>query len=123
MEIPVDKRVRQYELTYLVPATLTSDELKQVETSVEKLVTKHKGKVVSSEAWGKKTLAYAIKVGGKRHNEAVYYHLVLEFETTQTVDFEKDIFLTQTIIRHLLVIAEEKQEKVVKKEAEVVSAA
>ncbi|MDQ5951466.1 MAG: ribosomal protein, partial [Patescibacteria group bacterium] len=43
MQIPQDKRVRQYELTYLVPASLTNDEVSQVEAAVEKLVKKHKG--------------------------------------------------------------------------------
>lgn len=106
MQIPQDKRVRQYELTYLVPASLTNDEVNQVKTAVEKLVTKHKGKVVSTEDWGKKTLAYTIQTAGKRHTEAVYTSLVLEFDTAHTVPFEKDIYLNQSIIRHLLVVAE-----------------
>lgn len=111
MQIPQDKRVRQYELTYLVPASLTNDEVSQVETAVEKLVKKHKGTIVSTEDWGKKTLAYTIQTGGKRHTEGVYKFLVLEFDTAHTVAFEKDVFLNQTIIRHLLVVAEAKEVK------------
>lgn len=111
MHIPQDKRVRQYELTYLLPAGLTSDELNQADTAVEKLVKKHKGSVISKEDWGKRTLAYTIQAGGKRHTEAVYRFTVLEFDTANTVAFEKDIFLNQSIIRHLLVIAEATPEK------------
>lgn len=111
MQIPQDKRVRQYELTYLVPASLTNDEVSQVEAAVEKLVKKHKGTTVSKEDWGKKPLAYTIQVGGKRHNEAVYKFVVLEFDTAHTVAFEKDIFLNQTIIRHLLVVVEPEKAK------------
>lgn len=111
MHIPQDKRVRQYELTYLVPASLTSDEAASVKTAVEKLVKKHKGSVISQEEWGKRNLAYTIQVGGKRHTEAVYTHVVLEFDTAHTVAFEKDIYLNQSIIRHLLVVAEPSKEK------------
>lgn len=111
MHIPQDKRVRQYELTYLLPASLTSDEVNQVKTAVEKLVTKHKGKVLSSEDWGRKTLAYTIQVGGKRHTEAVYTFVVLEFDTADTVAFEKDVYLNQSVIRHLLVVAEPEKAK------------
>lgn len=106
MNIPQDKRVRQYELTYLLSAGLTSDELNKADEAVEKLVKKHKGTIISKDDWGKRTLAYTIQVGGKRHTEAMYRFMVVEFDTSHTVIFEKDIFLTQSIIRHLLVIAE-----------------
>lgn len=111
MQIPQDTRVRQYELTYLVPASLTNDEVSQVDAAVEKLVKKHKGTTVSKEDWGKKTLAYTIQTAGKRHTEAVYKFMVLEFDTANTVAFEKDIFLNQSIIRHLLVVAQPKKAK------------
>ena len=106
MQIPQDKRVRQYELTYLVPATLTSDEVNQVDAAIEKLVKKHKGTVISKEDWGKRTLAYTILTAGKRHTEAVYKFCVLEFETSNTDAFEKDVYLNQSIIRHLMIIAQ-----------------
>lgn len=111
MQIPQDKRVRQYELTYLVPASLTTDEVNQVDAAVEKLVKKHKGSVISKEDWGKRTLAYTIHTAGKHHTEAVYKFLVVEFETSNTVAFEKDIFLNQSIIRHLMIIAQPRPEK------------
>lgn len=106
MQIPADKRVRQYELTYLVPANLTSDESKQIQDAVEKLVKKHKGSVQSKEDWGKKPLAYTIQHSGKRYTEAVYTFMVLEFDTSKAVAFEKDVYLNQSIIRHLFVVAE-----------------
>lgn len=115
MQIPKDKRVKLYELTYLVPAHLTGDELQSIETAVTKLISKHKGDVKTEEDWGKKTLAYTIAHGGKKHTEAVYKHKVIEFETAAAFAFEKEFFLNQSILRHLFVIAAsvkaEKKEK------------
>lgn len=107
MHIPQDKRIRKYELTYLISASLTNDEVSKISDVVEKLVKKHKGTVVSQEDWGKKTLAYTIQHSGKRHTEAGYRFLVLEFDTSHVEAFEKDIFLNQQLLRHLLVIADE----------------
>ena len=118
MHIPSDKRTKLYELTYLVSAQLTSDEVKQIDSAVEKLLTKHKGAVKNKEDWGKKPMAYSIKHAGKRHNEAVYKHVVVEFETSAAFAFEKDLYLNQSIIRHLFVVADETSSKKDEKAAE-----
>jgi small subunit ribosomal protein S6 len=111
MHIPSDKRTKLYELTYLVSAQLTTDEVKQIDTAVEKLLTKHKGVVKNREEWGRKPMAYTIKHGGKRHTEAAYKHIVVEFETAAAFAFEKDLYLNQSIIRHLFVVADEASSK------------
>lgn len=107
MQIPADKRIKRYELTFLIPANLTGEETKQIESSVEALTKKHKGSVESQDDWGKKPLAYMIKHVGKKHVEAVYKHWVLEFETTKAYTFEKELKLTPGIIRYLFVVATE----------------
>jgi ribosomal protein S6 len=110
MKILKDQRVRQYELTYLLPGSLTSAEVESTTASVDKLLKKHKIKMVSSENWGKRELAYPIKYKGKRQNEAFYTHMILESEAGETVAFEKDLYLIQEIIRHLLIVAHHNKE-------------
>jgi small subunit ribosomal protein S6 len=116
MHIPSDKRSKLYELTYLVSAQLTSDEVKTIDSAVEKLITKNKGVVKNTEEWGKKQLAYTIKHAGKKHNEAAFKHCVIQFETDKAFAFEKELYLNQSVLRHLFVIAEEAPAKEVKKE-------
>lgn len=106
MKIPQDKRIRTYELTYLIPAGLSSDESKAVVDQVEKLIKKYKGKIVQTEDWGKKNLAYTIQRAGKKYLEAEYKHLQIELETNQVQSFNRDVQLNQNILRHLLVIEE-----------------
>lgn len=97
---------RQYYLTYLLPPTYTESELNGFKEAIEKLVTKHKGKVVQSDDWGKRKTAYKLRHAGKWQTEAVYTHLTLEIDPSETNALEKDVYLNPNIMRHLLVLAD-----------------
>lgn len=118
LKVPEAKRIRQYELTYLISVSLTVAEAKAVHSQVEDIVKKHKGSVTSKEDWGKKQMAYSIKHSGTKQTEAQYMHLVLEFDTSAVNAFEKEIGLTERIIRYLLVVQEKpkKDQEVATKE-------
>lgn len=113
MKLVKDKRVRQYELTFLLPVSLTSDEARGVQDAVSSLVKKYKGSIVATEEWGKKTLAYAIRHTGKRQAEANYHHVLIEFPAESVTAFEQEFKLQPLVLRHLLVVAEAAPEKVV----------
>jgi small subunit ribosomal protein S6 len=107
MKIAVSDKKRVYELTYLVPATYTETEVSAVKDAVAKLISKYKGEAGDSKDWGKKELAYAIKKEGKTHREAVYVHTPIVFEPTKVPEFEKELYLNEDIIRHLVVVADD----------------
>lgn len=106
IEILPVKRMRQYELTFLVPSGLTSTEIKKTLESIQSLVEKHKGKITSQEEWGKRTLAYTIKKGGKRYTEANYYHWLVEIDAKQVPALERSLVLSLDILRSLLLVAD-----------------
>lgn len=116
MKLVADVQPRQYELTYLLPASYTEAELASFNESIAELVTKYKGSVDSQENWGKKDMAYTIKKGGKRHSEAHYVHLVMTLPATKINEFERDVYLNEKIVRHLLVVAEEVKKSAPKSE-------
>lgn len=101
-----DPRVREYELTYLVPAALTSAEITKTRQAVDALLKKHGIKVSSQEDWGRKELAYPIKYQGKKQTEALYVHAKLEVDASVIQAFEQDLYLQAEVIRHLLVLAQ-----------------
>ncbi|MEX0895933.1 MAG: 30S ribosomal protein S6 [Patescibacteria group bacterium] len=109
MKIPSNTRVQSYELTYLTGIGLTSDEQKAVAEKLAKAIKKFKGTIKNTEDWGKKVLAYTIKKEGKKYDEAIYTHLVLEIPATKVQDLEKEVYLLPEIIRHLLVIADDSE--------------
>lgn len=98
---------RDYELTYLVDASLTETELAAARETVTKIVAKFGGEIADTQDWGKKTLSYTINYEGKSFDKAYYTHLVISFETDKVQDFEKELYLEDAVIRHLLVVAEE----------------
>jgi small subunit ribosomal protein S6 len=109
MKIIADPQSRQYEVTYLIPASFSDAERKAVDDSVAALVKKHKGEVESSKDWGRKKLAYVINHLGKKYDEAHYTHQVVVFEPKNVPPFEKDMYLEERIIRHLVVKVDPKE--------------
>lgn len=98
-------QAKTYELTYLLPVSLTDSEATRLKDGIVTLVKKHKGSVVKTEDWGKRRLAYSIKHSGAHQTEATYTHLVLSFDSAQLPEFEKALFLQNELMRHLLVVA------------------
>jgi len=105
MKILKETQVKSYELTYLLPATFSAKEVEEAVAQVDALIKKHKGKVTSTDSWGKKYLAYKIKAERTIHTEAVFTHQVIEFPVTKIQDFEKELHLKPEVFRHLLVVA------------------
>ena len=112
MKILASSRVRQYELTYLVPSSLSSSEISKVNEAVEKLLKKHGIKILSQDDWGKKNLAYPIKFKGTKNYDASYIHMILETDSAKIGEFEKGLYLIQEVIRHLIVLAEKETSSV-----------
>jgi small subunit ribosomal protein S6 len=115
IKLIVDKIVKKYEFTYLLPDFYTSAEVEKSQKEIEELIKKHKGKVVSTNDWGKKPLAYKIKKQGKTHEAALYTHLIIEFSPAVVQKFEKGLYLNEKVLRHLLVV-EEKESQPLKQE-------
>lgn len=109
MKIVKDSRVREYELTFLLSAELAVDEVKQLVTAIGDLVKKNHGTIAATEEWGKKELSYPIKFKGSFHRQAIYTHLIIEFDSKHVQGFEQDLYLMPEIMRHLLVTAEKGQ--------------
>lgn len=107
MKIPVDKQNRLYELTYLLPADITKSELETAKAQIDKIIDKYKGKVIQTENWGKRELAYKIRQGSKFREEAIYIFQVIEFSPEVIRDLEEELHLNEQIMRHLLVVSDE----------------
>lgn len=106
LKLIADKAAKKYEFTYLLPEFYTSAEVAKATAEVEELVKKHQGKIVATEDWGKKPLAYKIHKHSKAHAEAIFTHKMIEMEAKNTQKFERDIYLNERILRHLLVVEE-----------------
>ena len=73
-------QARQYELVYIMTPEATEQEVADLHTQIEAIVTRYQGELVKTENWGRRKLAFRI---GK-HREGTY---VLEvFTGTRRAD-------------------------------------
>jgi len=94
--------VRNYELMYIVHPEQADDDLTAVKERVTDLIERSGGKVVKTEPWGLRRLAYPIQ----DQWEGQYVLLHLELEPQGVAELEHDVRLVEPVMRHLIVRAE-----------------
>jgi small subunit ribosomal protein S6 len=87
----------QYEVAVLYHPDLEID-LDKATSKVEKIFTDNGGKVVNSDNWGKRKLAYTIK----GHESAVYVIYTLEMPGEGVRKVESTLNITDEVIRFLI---------------------
>ncbi len=94
--------MRPYELVVLLHPDLEIDVDAPV-AKLEKLIDAMGGKVIKRDNWGKKRLAYRIK----HQDFAVYIYFEFQSDPAKVPGFERNLLLTEEVMRHLLVAKEE----------------
>jgi small subunit ribosomal protein S6 len=91
--------MRQYELTLVIPSDVTEEDVNGVVGQVQGWVEGAQGKVVKVDNWGRRRLAYNIRA----YREGIYLALDLELNPQDTLELERNLKLTEKVMRHLLV--------------------
>ncbi len=89
--------MNQYEIAVLYHPDLEID-LDKATTKVEKIVTDNGGKIVSTDNWGKRKLAYPIK----KQDHAVYVFYTVDIPAESVIKIEGTFNITDEIIRYLI---------------------
>lgn len=92
-----------YELTYIIRPDVPTTQVDAVLGKVTDVVKKHKGKIVKTEQWGLRTLAYPMQ----KHKRGYYTHLGLSIAGEAVSDLERQLQLADDIIRYLTVKVDE----------------
>ena len=87
-----------YELMYVVRPTLDEQTLATVNEKVTKFVTNVGGEILKREDWGKRRLAFPVA----KFTEGFYSVLQLKLAPTAVRDLERNLTLTEEILRHLV---------------------
>ena len=95
--------MKEYELTVLIHPDLEVD-LDAPLDKVRKLVTDNGGKIVKTDNWGKKKLAYRIN----NQDFAVYVALDVELPAEAPLKISNMLNITDEVLRYLLVKVDEK---------------
>ncbi len=95
--------MRDYELTFIARPELDEAGLAAVETKVKGFVTNSGGQIAQVEHWGRHQLAYPIKKVG----EGQYIFMRVQLPAQAPRELERQLQLTEDVLRYLLVREEE----------------
>ncbi|MBI3290658.1 30S ribosomal protein S6 [Candidatus Falkowbacteria bacterium] len=100
-----------YELLYLISGNYTDKELTPTKELVKNLIAKFGGEIKSEDSLGKKKLAYPVK------GDHQGYYLIYQFDMdgNNLAELNKNLKLTNEILRHVIVKKELKPSRPIRK--------
>ena len=94
--------MRDYELAFIIQPNVDDEGVTGVVEKVTQFVQTVSGEVTSVDVWGRRKLAYPID----NHREGVYVLLQAKLPPASLIELERNLKLSEEIIRYLLVKAE-----------------
>jgi small subunit ribosomal protein S6 len=101
--------MQKYELLYIVHPDLESS-IDKITGNVKGFIEARKGKITYEENWGKRKLAYEIK----KSEVGIYVLVYFEAPTEALSKIERDLRLTEEIIRFMVLATSEQVKKAAK---------
>jgi len=99
---------RQYELVYLLPPETTEQQVTDLHTQIEQVVSRLNGQIEKTENWGRRRLAYEIA-----HNkEGVYVLDVINGSGELMKELDRRLRVMDQVIRHMVVRVDEEKKVV-----------
>jgi small subunit ribosomal protein S6 len=97
--------MRPYETAFLIAPNLPEEEAEKLIEKMAGIITKKKGKMINTDKWGKRKLAYPIK----SFEEALYVFFQYEGEPSVPTELERNFKQTEGVIRYLTIKLEERE--------------
>jgi small subunit ribosomal protein S6 len=94
--------MRDYELAFIIRPNVDEDGVKVIVEKVSQFVKSSNGEVASIDVWGRRTLAYPIH----NHREGTYVLFQAKMLPSAISEVERNLKLSEEIIRYLLVKVE-----------------
>ncbi len=88
-----------YELVFIARADMNADQVEKLGEKFAGIVKDRKGKVVKTEQWGLKTLAYRIN----KHRKGWYVMLGLQSDGATLKEISRQMNISDDIIRHMAI--------------------
>ena len=99
---------RQYELVYILPPDSTEQQVAELHTQIEGVVSRMNGHIEKTDNWGRKKLAYEIS----RQKEGVYVLQVINGSGELMKELDRRLRVLDQVIRHMIVRVDEEKKVV-----------
>ena len=97
---------RKYELVYVVSPNATDEQVTDLHTQVEAIVSRIGGQIEKTDNWGRRRLAYPIGT----HKEGTYVLEAILGSGELMKEIDRRLKVTDLVIRHLVVRVDEDQD-------------
>jgi small subunit ribosomal protein S6 len=94
---------KQYELVYIVAPEATEEQVADLHTQIEQVVTRYSGTIDKTENWGRRRLAYPIG----RHKEGIYVLELISGGGDLVKELDRRLKVLDVVVRHLVVRVDE----------------
>src|SRR5262245_8910524 len=99
---------RQYELVYILPPDSTEQQVTELHTQIESVVSRMHGQIEKTDNWGRKRLAYEIG-----HNKEGLYVLEVINGTGELMkELDRRLKVIDQVVRHMIVRVDEEKKVV-----------
>ncbi len=92
-----------YETVLIARQDLSDAQVKAITESCEKIIKDGKGKVIKTESWGLRTLAYKINKNKKGH----YVLIESESPAPAVIEMERTLRLNEEVVRYMTIRLDE----------------
>jgi len=99
---------RQYELVYILPPDTTEQQVADLQSQVDGVVSRMHGQIANTENWGRKRLAYEIG----HHKEGLYVLQVVNGNGELMKELDRRLKVMDLVIRHMVVRVDEEKKVV-----------
>ena len=95
--------MRLYDIVVLITPDLNEEEAAKIAADYRKILTDGGAQILKDETWGRRRLAFPIL----RKRDAIYHHFQASAEPALIAETERRLKLSDQILRHLVVRADE----------------
>lgn len=96
--------MRTYEMMVVIDPSPDMEKIDQAITRIEEMITGKNGKILLTDRWGRRRLAYEIQ-----HRQYGYYTLfTFEIDPKEISDMNRSLRLNSMVLRHLILVLEPK---------------
>ena len=89
---------KKYEIMTITELKLGEDGAREVSNSIKDLISSNKGKIIDSDFWGKRKLAYLID-----HQKDAYYDVIsFQMNPANVTEFKNKIGFVNGLVRYLI---------------------
>lgn len=90
----------RYEILYIVANKFTEDEVREINSRVNKIIEGNGGVIIESDLLGKRKLAYRIQ----KYDHGYYNLIIFDSKGEKVATMERLIRMMKEIIRHVIVV-------------------